>query len=182
MQAAGDGDGAGDGNGAGTSSHTIWMQDRPGGVQIPQLALQQTWPAAHVALPQVTCGVGTDASETAGGAPASTLRDASGAGVASSTGGPSITGSDASIAGGVGVGAGGVGAGGVGADGVGADGVTGSLALPRSALGGALRVHATIEMQASATSLITTSRNTVPTDGLPRRGQRRTMPCGVPSP
>ena len=33
-------------------SHAIWMQAPSGGVQIPQLALQQTWPGAHVTFPQ----------------------------------------------------------------------------------------------------------------------------------
>jgi hypothetical protein len=39
-------------HGAGGGSHASWMQTPPGGVQMPQLALQQTSPGAQTAGPQ----------------------------------------------------------------------------------------------------------------------------------
>src|SRR5689334_21879630 len=39
----------------------IWMQANPGGVQMPQLALQQTWPLGQVTLPHVAGASGTQA-------------------------------------------------------------------------------------------------------------------------
>ena len=43
---------------AGVGLHASWIQAPPGGVQMPQLALQHTWPAGQVALPHVTGGGG----------------------------------------------------------------------------------------------------------------------------
>jgi len=40
-------------------SQAIWMQEKPGGVQIPQLALQQTVPAPQVTSPQGCPAFGT---------------------------------------------------------------------------------------------------------------------------
>jgi hypothetical protein len=34
--------------------HSAWLQDAPGAVQIPQLALQQTCPTSHVLGPHIT--------------------------------------------------------------------------------------------------------------------------------
>jgi hypothetical protein len=42
---------------SGGGTHAIWMHAAPMGAHMPQLALQQYWPAGHVFDPQVTVPV-----------------------------------------------------------------------------------------------------------------------------
>src|SRR5207245_1950275 len=53
---------AGDGSVYGMVAQICWVQKPPSGVQMPQLALQHTWPAGHTVLPQVAHAIWLHAS------------------------------------------------------------------------------------------------------------------------